>query len=59
MFGGGKILEQGNHKSLLQKRGVYFQMVRLISLNVHYLNMSAFADMIHFDLQCQAQALDR
>jgi len=33
VFGNGKILEQGNHKSLLQKRGVYFQMCQAQALD--------------------------
>lgn len=49
VLGSGKVLEQGNHRSLLKARGVYFSMVS------YSLCLPAYANV----QQCQAQALDR
>ncbi|KAI0490357.1 ABC transporter-like protein [Xylaria cf. heliscus] len=53
VLGDGQVLETGTHSSLLQKRGVYYSMVRYdpLSLKASYAFLSVE--------QCQAQALDR
>ena len=35
VLGSGKVLEKGDHQSLLRKRGVYYQMVSLHSICIH------------------------
>jgi ABC-type multidrug transport system fused ATPase/permease subunit len=50
VLGSGKVLEKGDHQSLLRKRGIYYQMVSLPHLMFQTLLISE---------QCQAQALDR
>lgn len=49
----GRVVERGNHVSLLGKRGMYYQMVRL---SCHPLSPDASVNRC---LQCQSQALDR
>jgi ABC-type multidrug transport system fused ATPase/permease subunit len=52
VLGSGKVLEEGDHQSLLRMRGVYYQMV---SLPVVIRQLGNVANVS----QCQAQALDR
>jgi ABC-type multidrug transport system fused ATPase/permease subunit len=52
VLGSGKVLEEGDHQSLLRMRGVYYQMV---SLPVVIRQFGIVANVS----QCQAQALDR
>ena len=50
VLGSGKVLESGDHSSLLRKKGMYYQMVSW----THAIIMSLL-----IGSQCQAQALDR
>jgi ABC-type multidrug transport system fused ATPase/permease subunit len=57
VLGDGQVLETGTHASLLQKRGVYYSMVRFLSpLPIFPYRKRAFSYPIE---QCQGQALDR
>jgi ABC-type multidrug transport system fused ATPase/permease subunit len=50
--GDGKVVEKGDHNSLLRKRGMYWQMVVLSVPDLIYVvSLTSF--------QCQSQALDR
>lgn len=37
VLGSGKVLEQGDHQSLLRAKGVYYSMVRLLSSSYSYM----------------------
>ncbi|GKT68327.1 ATP-binding cassette sub-family B member 5 [Colletotrichum tofieldiae] len=52
----GKVVERGDHASLIAEKGIYFQMVSFfLSTNQHILLFDAEAN----PQQCQSQALDK
>lgn len=53
VLGEGKVVEKGNHASLLKKKGVYYQMVSSTTLK-------ALSSLLTSGVvQCQSQALDK
>lgn len=58
VLGDGKVLEKGDHASLLRKRGVYYQMVSsAFGAGCSLLPLCDETKLTR--LQCQSQALDR
>lgn len=52
VLGDGRVLEKGDHASLLRRRGVYYQMVSASSLTIDSCHLLTCK-------QCQSQALDK
>lgn len=56
VMGDGKVLERGDHQSLLKLKGVYYQMVSDLPYSAELEKRVSYANS---SVQCQAQALDK